>query len=76
MENSVFGKLRKFNLIMGAIHLVQAIAMVILATTVIQKIGEFQPVITQNYLEFIEGQGLVLQTKELFTFPTFTVVVL
>ena len=54
---------------MGAIHLVQAIAMVILATTVIQKIGEFQPVITQNYLEFIEGQGLVLQTKELFTLP-------
>ena len=69
MESTVFTKLRKFNIIIGAIHLVQAIAMVILATTVIQKIGEFQPVITQNYLEFIEGQGLVLQTKELFTLP-------
>ena len=69
MEKNIFQKLRKFNLIMGGIHLIQAIAMAILATTVIQKISEFQPIITQNYLEFVQGQGLVLQTKELFTLP-------
>lgn len=69
MENNKFIKLRKFNLIMGAVHLIQAIAMVFLATTVIQKIGEFQPMITQNYLEFVVGEGLVLKTKNLFTLP-------
>ena len=36
-------KLRKFNLIMGALHLVQGVLMLILATTVIQKISEFSP---------------------------------
>ena len=45
-------KLRRFNLIMGCLHLVQGILMLILATTVIQKIAEFSPQITQNYLAF------------------------
>ncbi|MFA5481605.1 MAG: hypothetical protein WC282_04415 [Bacilli bacterium] len=34
-------RLRRFNFIMGGLHLIQAIAMLILAGTVIQKIAEF-----------------------------------
>ena len=45
-------KLRRFNLIMGAFHLIQGAIMLFLATSVIQKIAEFQPTITQNYLSF------------------------
>ena len=45
-------KLKQFNLIMGALHLIQGIAMLFLATNVIQKIAEFQPTITQNFLKF------------------------
>ena len=70
MENNVFNKLRKFNIFMGALHLVQGIAMLFLATTVIQKIAEFAPVITQNYLAFNEQtRSLELSSKELFELP-------
>ncbi len=70
MENNVFNKLRKFNIFMGALHLVQGIAMLFLATTVIQKIAEFAPVITQNYLAFNEQtRSLELSSKELFKLP-------
>lgn len=70
MENNVFNKLRKFNIFMGALHLVQGIAMLFLATTVIQKIAEFAPVITQNYLAFNEQtRSLELSSKELFDLP-------
>ena len=63
-------KLKKFNLIMGALHLVQGIAMVFLATTVIQKIAQFQPTITQNYLAFDpQTQSLVAASKTLFDLP-------
>lgn len=63
-------KLKKFNLIMGGLHLVQGIAMIFLATNVIQKIAEFQPTITQNFLKFdVETQGLVTASKELFDLP-------
>ncbi len=68
MDNT-FLKLRRFNLIMGAFHLVQAIAMLFLAYTVIDKIEEFQPVIVQNYLTFVVGEGLVVRGRELFTLP-------
>ncbi|MFA7664486.1 MAG: hypothetical protein WCY33_06825 [Clostridia bacterium] len=44
-----FQKLRRFNLIMGLVHFLQAIAMLVLAFTVIQKIAEFSPVIRQFY---------------------------
>ena len=40
-------KLKRFNLIMGGFHLIQGLIMAFLATTVIQKIAEFQPTITQ-----------------------------
>ncbi|HOO34247.1 MAG TPA: heliorhodopsin HeR [Thermotogota bacterium] len=63
-------KLKRFNLIMGALHLVQGIVMLFLATTVIQKIAEFQPTITQNFLKFdVATQGLVSASKELFDLP-------
>ena len=61
-------KLKRFNLIMGGFHLIQGVAMLFLATTVIQKIAEFQPVITQNFLQFNPTtQSLELASKELFT---------
>ncbi len=63
-------KLIRFNLIMGSLHFIQGIIMVILATTVIQTISEFQPVITQNYLSFNEStQSLELVSRDLFTLP-------
>ena len=63
-------KLKKFNLIMGGLHLVQGIAMIFLATTVIQKIAEFKPTITQLFLSFnVESQSLVTASKDLFDLP-------
>ena len=63
-------KLKKFNLIMGALHLVQGIAMIFLATTVIQKIAEFSPTITQNFVDFdVETQSLFTASKDLFQLP-------
>ena len=51
MDTAMF-KLKRFNLIMGFFHLIQGVAMLFLATTVIQKIAEFQPTIIQFYLKF------------------------
>ncbi|MDP3130360.1 MAG: heliorhodopsin HeR [Bacillota bacterium] len=62
-------KLRKFNMIMGALHLIQGIMMIFLATTVIANIANFKPEIIQYYLDFIPGQGLVASSKVLFTLP-------
>ena len=63
-------KLRRFNLIMGAVHFIQAVAMLFLATSVIQKIAEFQPTIVQFYLRFNPAtQSLETATKELFQLP-------
>ena len=69
MENT-FAKLKRFNLIMGAFHHIQGIAMLFLATSVIQTIAEFQPTITQLYLRFNpETRSLEAASKELFTLP-------
>ena len=66
----VYKKLKNFNLIMGGVHLVQAIAMLFLATTVIQKISEFQPTIIQFYQQFnVETRSLEVVSKELFALP-------
>ncbi len=63
-------KLKRFNMIMGFFHLVQGILMVFLATTVIQKIAEFQPVITQFYIRYNpQTQSLETASRELFTLP-------
>jgi uncharacterized membrane protein len=70
MENNVYGKLRRFNKIMGGLHFIQGIAMLFLATSVIQKIAEFQPTITQLYLTFDPAtQSLVSASKPLFELP-------
>ena len=62
-----FAKLKRFNLIMGAFHLIQGVAMLFLATSVIQTIAEFQPMITQNYLTYNPvTQSLESASKELF----------
>lgn len=66
----VYKKLKNFNLIMGGIHFIQAVAMVFLATTVIQKISEFQPTIIQFYQQFnVETRSLEVVSKELFDLP-------
>jgi len=70
MNDTKFKKLRKFNMIMGGLHLVQGIAMLFLATTVIQTIGEFMPTITQNFLFFnVQTLSLEIASKELFQLP-------
>jgi len=70
MNDTKIIKLRRFNIIMGALHLVQGIAMLFLATTVIQTINEFKPIITQNFLTFnIQTQSLELASKDLFQLP-------
>lgn len=70
MEGVTLKKLRRFNLIMGGLHLVQGILMLFLSTTVIQKIAEFSPQITQNYLAYNQQtQSLELQSRELFKLP-------
>ena len=62
--------LKRFNLIMGAFHLVQAVIMAFLATSVIQTIGEFQPKITQFYLTFNTAtSSLEVTSRELFQLP-------
>ena len=72
MEQTLF-KLKRFNMIMGLLHLIQGILMLLLATTVIQKIAEFQPQIIQYYLRFDpsigESGSLVLDSKPLFVLP-------
>jgi len=69
MDNKLI-KLRKFNLIMGSFHLIQGIIMLFLATSVIQKIAEFQPKITQFYLEFNPvTQSLETSSRVLFELP-------
>ncbi len=65
-----YGKLRKFNKIMGGLHLIQGILMLILAYSVIQTISEFTPTITQFYLSYDEQtQSLEIATRELFELP-------
>ena len=67
---TVFKKLRRFNITMGALHLVQGIAMIFLATTVIQKISEFSPKIVQFFIQYnVATQSLETASKELFQLP-------
>ena len=74
MDNRL-NSLRRFNIIMGAVHLVQGIIMIFLATSVIQKIAEFQPTIVQYYLTFNPvTRSLEPASKELFTLPFGTLV--
>jgi succinate dehydrogenase/fumarate reductase cytochrome b subunit len=70
MENTKILKLRKFNMIMGGLHLIQGIMMLFLATTVIQNIAEFQPEITQLFIQYNPvTQSLETASKVLFQLP-------
>lgn len=65
-----FLKLKKFNLIMGMLHLIQGVLMLFLATTVIQKIAEFQPNIVHYFLNYnLDTKSLELASKDLFVLP-------
>ncbi|MDD3842400.1 MAG: heliorhodopsin HeR [Candidatus Izemoplasmatales bacterium] len=69
-DEITFPKLRRFNLIMGGLHLIQGILMIFLATSVIQKIAEFQPTITQIYLTYNPlTQSLEPMSRDLFVLP-------
>lgn len=70
MKEITIQKLRKFNLLMGGLHLIQGVAMVFLATTVIQNIAEFQPTITQLFIQYNPiTQSLETASKTLFDLP-------
>ena len=70
MKEITSKKLRRFNLIMGALHLLQGLIMLFLATSVIQNIAEFKPSITQVYLAFnVQTQSLDVVSKVLFELP-------
>ncbi|WP_321434181.1 heliorhodopsin HeR [Trichococcus flocculiformis] len=70
MKEITTEKLQRFNLIMGGLHLIQGIAMLFLATNVIQKIGEFSPEISQFYLAFNpETRSLETASRVLFELP-------
>ena len=70
METTSFKRLRRFNMIMGALHLVQAVLMAFLATSVIQTISQFKPAITQFYLTYNpQTQSLEQVSRELFELP-------
>ena len=70
MENEKFLKLKKFNMLMGGLHLIQGVLMLFLATTVIQNISQFKPAITQNFLEFNQmTQSLELNSSVIFDLP-------
>lgn len=70
MTDSIRHKLRRFNTIMGALHLIQGVIMLFLATSVIQKIAEFTPTVTQNYLSFnFQTMSLEPASRLLFQLP-------
>ncbi|MBN2504063.1 MAG: heliorhodopsin HeR [Bacilli bacterium] len=70
MKSITFQSLKKFNLIMGGLHLIQAILMLFLLDSVIQNIAEFQPEITQFYLTYDPIlESLVVQSKAVFDLP-------
>lgn len=70
METEKLLKLRRFNMLMGGLHLIQGILMLLLATTVIQKIAEFQPTITQLFIFYnTTTEALEVASKDLFTLP-------
>ncbi len=65
-----YKRLINFNKLMGFFHFIQAVIMLFLATNVIQKIAEFKPTITQNYLSYsVQTGSLEPASKILFNLP-------
>jgi hypothetical protein len=77
MKEVTFGKLRRFNMIMGGLHLIQGLLMIVLGL-IITDLGNFKMIIFQNYLTFVEttpGDGyLEFARREVFTLPFFVLV--
>ncbi|XMB73022.1 heliorhodopsin HeR [Mycoplasmatota bacterium WC30] len=72
-----FSSLKRFNIIMGGIHLFQGLMMIILGLSLTQ-LGNFKLRIFQNYLVFVEtnpGEGyLDFARSMIFTLPFFVLV--
>lgn len=77
MKEVTFQKLRKFNLIMGAVHLFQGLLMILLGL-VIADLGNFKMRVYQHYLEYVQtgpNSGyLGFARNEIFTLPFFVLV--
>jgi hypothetical protein len=77
MKEVTFDKLRRFNMIMGGLHLIQGILMIVLGL-VLSDLGDFKMRIYQHYLTFVEtapGEGyLDFARTEIFTLPFFVLV--
>lgn len=69
MIEKEYQKILRFNVIMGTIHLIQAVLMMILALT-LEKAIDFKPMLTSSYLNFDETQmRLVSQTVDVVAVP-------
>ena len=72
-----FSSLRRFNIIMGGLHLFQGLLMIVLGL-VLTDLGNFELTIFQHYLTFVEttpGEGyLDFARIEVFTLPFFVLV--
>ncbi|MFW6319496.1 MAG: hypothetical protein ACOC1L_04870, partial [Bacillota bacterium] len=70
-----FSSLIRFNKIMGTVHLVQGTLMMLFAFLIYPNLDgtgtqTFTIPVVGNYLEFVEGEGLVLTTTDtLFELP-------
>ena len=62
MEETRYRKLRRFNLIMGSLHFVQALMMLILAFAW-SKIADFKPEIYSNFLTYDAQLGVLVNEK-------------
>lgn len=70
MTQLAFGKLRRFNLIMGGFHFIQGLGMLFVATIGFERIARFTPTITQTYQFFdTTTMSLGIATKTLFELP-------
>ena len=77
MKEVTFSKLRRFNIIMGGLHLFQGLLMIVLGLSVTQ-FREYKLDITQLYLKFVpDGMGggdLVQDSSPLMSIPFFVFV--
>jgi hypothetical protein len=65
-----FKKLNRFNVFMGTLHLLQAIAMVVLAVVIFPELLDFEPTIIQYYQTIDMATGeLITVSQNLFSFP-------
>jgi hypothetical protein len=65
-----FKKLNRFNVFMGSLHLLQAIAMVVLAVVIFPELLDYEPTIIQYYQTIDMATGeLITVSQNLFSFP-------